>query len=118
MTTTHQLGCRLCGGTAGTFFDGAHALCAARAKRGAPTPSLGDVCPCCHGVGGHTRSKCGPLNPNQDAIERWCPGCVTCGATGAINVADTATQRDTMTRYGHRKPAHWAKDCRKLEASP
>lgn len=80
--------CRHCGGNAGCFFDGGHALCNARAKRGGPTPSLGDRCSCCKGTGGHPRSAVGPINPNQDTIERWCPGCTTCRATGVVGAAE------------------------------
>ena len=44
--------CRLCGGNAGRLSpDGAHYLCIELHKRGMPTPSLGERCPRCNGVG-------------------------------------------------------------------
>ncbi|HEY4395971.1 MAG TPA: hypothetical protein VGP64_18030 [Polyangia bacterium] len=88
---TDQARCGLCGGNAGKLVAGrAHVLCSALAMRGMPTPSLGDACSCCNGTGGHPRSAVGPVDPNQDQVERWCPGCTTCGATGAVRVGPKA----------------------------
>ena len=48
--------CTLCGGSAGNFnADGAHNVCAARARLGLATPSLGAKCPECGGSGHFVR---------------------------------------------------------------
>ncbi len=101
-----KLVCKLCGGTSGAHFDGAHALCAARAKHGRPTPTLGDACACCNGSGCHPRSAVGPINPNQDAIDRWAPACVTCQGSGVMGMNE-ADQR-AFPRKLHK---HFAKGC-------
>lgn len=107
---TPEAPCRLCGGTIGAGWDGAHALCNALAERGMPTPSLGKRCPCCLGAGVHPRSACGPINPNQDAIERWAPSCVTCQGSGAVEVADARLARE-HARDAQRR-LHWYERCR------
>jgi len=77
--------CSLCGGTAGTLFGGAHALCRALAKRGAATPNMGDRCPCCSGARCHPRTAVFDATyANQAAIDRWAPKCETCNGTGAV----------------------------------
>lgn len=43
--------CGHCGGDAGRLNEnGVHSLCAARARRGLPTPSLGTTCERCSGT--------------------------------------------------------------------
>jgi hypothetical protein len=74
--------CSLCGGNSGTLIDGAHVLCRARAQKGLPTPNLGEWCPRCQGRGRIPRSRCGPINPNQAAINSWAPPCKHCGGRG------------------------------------
>ena len=80
-------GCRLCGGTAGRMIDGAHALCAALAKEGIPTPHLGDRCPACQGSGvtgqGGVMLSC-ELGPTAiaESIAAQFPSCRTCGGSG------------------------------------
>jgi hypothetical protein len=54
--------CKRCGGDAGTLIDGEHTLCAALARRGLPTPSLGSRCYECADVGRTPRSRMGPVN--------------------------------------------------------
>lgn len=80
--------CRLCGGNAGDprqFANGgAHNLCIARAANGLPTPSLGMRCKACNGHGRIPRSRVGPINPSQRAMDEWAPKCVACGGKGAL----------------------------------
>lgn len=112
-------GCKHCGGTCGAAtvpdpdhpgqYLQAHALCHFLALRGAPTPKLGDVCPCCNGSGCHPRSGAGPINPNQDAIERWAPACVTCKGNGAINI-ECQTSIANRDREAAKK-LHWYEQC-------
>lgn len=92
--------CRLCGGRLMDPRLDEHALCAVRARRGAPTPSLGDPCTQCGGVGCLPRSKVGPVNPNQRAIEAWAPTCDRCHGTRAEpgTVADPPTLRADAAR--------------------
>jgi hypothetical protein len=84
--------CEICGGTAGMRQLARHGLkshnlCVARQKHGSPTPSLGDECPECLGVGCHPRSAVGPVNPNQADIEAWAPTCKPCKGSGVIGGA-------------------------------
>lgn len=54
MTGTHASEtnrCSLCGGDYGALWDGAHALCRERAKRGYATPNPGKRCSVCNGAG-------------------------------------------------------------------
>ena len=83
--------CQLCGGNAGRLIDGAHALCAAKAARGLPTPSLGDACVACNGVGRVPRTPAGPVvfcaaGPAAftRAFDAWAPRCEACGGTGVV----------------------------------
>lgn len=112
-------GCIHCGGTAGSAtvpdperagaYLQMHALCWARHRAGRPTPSLGNQCPCCKGSGCHPRSPCGPINPNQDAVERWAPACVTCKGSGAIDIADASGARTRELEAA--KKRHWFERC-------
>lgn len=70
--------CAHCGGRMMDPRLDTHAVCDARALRGIPTPSLGDPCTQCGGVGCLPRSAVGPVNPNQRAIEAWAPTCDRC----------------------------------------
>jgi len=74
--------CKFCGGTAGSLIDGAHALCAARKERNLPTPCLGYRCQTCNGHGRIPKTKYGPINPNQAAIDAWAPPCPDCDGKG------------------------------------
>jgi hypothetical protein len=87
--TTQLPKCVHCGGTASMRQHvaaglKAHNLCVARAKRGAATPSLGDECPTCRGAGCIPKSKYGPINPNQAAMDAWAPPCGTCAGKGVL----------------------------------
>lgn len=105
------MSCVHCGGTAGTLVDGAHALCKVRKEFGLATPSLGDRCQCCSGTGRHPRGAVGPTNPNQDAIERWAPACVTCAGSGTVRAVSAVPPQ--------RKVLHWADGCTPdVELSP
>lgn len=112
---TPEAPCRLCGGTVGGGWDGAHALCTARAERGAPTPCLGKRCPCCNGAGCHPRSIAGPINPTQDAIERWAPACSTCQGSGAVEIDDPTSVR--QYERDARAKLHWYERCQPTQTS-
>ena len=85
--------CKICGGTGGSLNDnGEHWLCHYRAKRGVPTPSLGDKCPKCNGAGVIPRSSQGPclsadLGPRlmEQAIKAWAPDCPVCNGNRVVN---------------------------------
>ena len=87
MTQVPLAECRLCGGTAGRMVDGAHALCAALAEMGMPTPNLGDRCPACQGSGvtgkGGVMLSC-ELGPTAiaESIRAQFPSCRTGGGGG------------------------------------
>ena len=106
-------GCRHCGGTAGNATvpgePESHAVCHYKALAGLPTPSLGDICPCCEGSGCHPRSATGPINPTQDQIERWAPACMKCKGSGSINVAEPNYQRHIEENAA--KKRHWFEGC-------
>lgn len=104
-------GCSVCGGTAGDGRQAAHALCIVRRDRGMVTPSLGDACPCCKGSGCHPRSAAGPINPNQDTVERWAPACQTCKGSGAVNIVDAMAVR--LRDLEAAKKRHWFEGCRR-----
>ena len=74
--------CQLCGGNAGRLVDGAHVFCAIVGSTGERTPSLGDVCLDCLGVGNKPQSAVGPVNPNQAAMDAWAPQCARCNGSG------------------------------------
>lgn len=84
--------CKLCGGTAGGLSpDGAHYLCEARARNGAPTPCLGMRCDVCNGSGVKPGFKGGvmlsfDLHPSIIArsIAAQFPPCAACNGTGKI----------------------------------
>jgi hypothetical protein len=79
--------CRLCGGTRGSGYDGAHELCKARQKLGLPIECLGYACKICGGIGrtGETESV-SPVFSDPAALARYCekrwPSCTACDGTG------------------------------------
>ena len=82
--------CGLCGGDAGTLnVDGNHNLCAARAERDMPTPSLGSRCAECGGrgttgLGGVMLSfSLGPAAIER-SIDAQFPPCAACSGTGIV----------------------------------
>jgi hypothetical protein len=84
--------CALCHGTAGQLIDGAHALCAARARLGLPTPCLGLCCPTCSGSGTTGRGgvvlmfDLGPATIRRSLAAQF-PPCPTCDGAGHVEAA-------------------------------
>lgn len=85
--------CSICGGSAGTLIDGAHALCTARARHSIEVPCLGDRCSVCHGSKHASKlapGQAGPclsldhMTPGQmkRSIDALFPLCPHCGGTG------------------------------------
>lgn len=81
--------CKLCGGNAGRLNDkGEHNFCRARKNAGMDTPSLGDKCTECSGMGRIPKSKIGPsmfLDAPYNftkALEAWAPKCKACKGSG------------------------------------
>ena len=83
--------CNICGGNVGRLpVEGWHWLCYERRKRGIPTPSLGERCIECRGIGCKPRSAVGPMlftsgsSPaiHARAIEAWAPKCTRCDGSG------------------------------------
>lgn len=99
----HSKPCCHCGGKLMDPRLDAHALCAVRARRGGATPSLGDPCTQCGGVGCLPRSAVGPMNPNQAMIEAWAPTCDRCKGEGS----EPGTNVDSAER---RKRAEMARE--------
>ena len=88
MTTKIIDRCPICGGNAGRIPEGGHYLCQERAKRGLPTPNLGERCTHCRGTGRISRVPLHailPMLPSGREIEMWFPPCPACAGTGYIN---------------------------------
>lgn len=82
--------CNLCNGSVGRLNEsGAHNLCTEMKKLGMATPSLGERCTGCKGIGCNPGSANGPMlfldnGPGRiaAAIEAWARKCKRCGGSG------------------------------------
>jgi hypothetical protein len=94
--------CTHCGGTAGQLVDGAHVLCAVRARHGWATPCLGFRCDTCQGAktlgrGGVVLDlDLGPAVIARSLAAQFppCPACGGKGYTGMNARDDRANERE------------------------
>jgi hypothetical protein len=77
--------CSLCLTNGGELINGMHAICNARAKRGAPIRPIGNKCLSCQGSGNVSKATfCAEINPPasvMDAFFKPCPNCDGSGIT-------------------------------------